>query len=417
MRKIKLGEVLDVKRGMSLSGEYYSTEGEFIRLTLGNFTYPESGWKENNQKDDIYFTGKIKPEAILKKGDIITPLTEQVRGLLGNTATIPVDDLYIQSGDIGLVIPNEGILNKRFAYYLISSQMIKKQLDACSQQTKIRHTSPDAIKDCIAYLPDLKTQESISKIMDSISGKIEINNKINNNLQHQAKLIYDYWFNQFDFPNEYGKPYHASGGKMVYNEHLKREIPENWKSAKLNSICEIVLGGTPKKSNSSYWNGDINWLNSGEVSQFPVEKTNLKITELGLNNSATKLMSAGTTVISITGNIRTSFLSINSCANQSVVGILENNKYKKEYIYPYLTSLIKKFTSISSGNCQQHINKAEIENSFILIPEIDILNSYYCKVSPIYGEIINNSKENQILIRLRDFLLPLLMNGQATIEG
>ena len=182
MIKIKLGDVLDVKRGMSLSGDYYATQGKYVRLTLGNFDYPQSGWKDNTQKEDIFFTGKIKPEAILQKGDIITPLTEQVRGLLGNTATIPEDNKYVQSGDIGLVIPKETMLDKRFAYYLISSKVVKKQLDACSQQTKIRHTSPDAIKNCVAYIPKLDVQKSIAKVMDSISTKIQINNKINDNL-------------------------------------------------------------------------------------------------------------------------------------------------------------------------------------------------------------------------------------------
>ncbi len=103
--KIKLGELLEVKRGVSLAGEFYSETGEKIRLTLGNFDYPNGGFKNNISKTDIYFTGKVKPEFILKKGDIITPLTEQVSGLLGETARIPEDNLYIQSGDIGLVVP------------------------------------------------------------------------------------------------------------------------------------------------------------------------------------------------------------------------------------------------------------------------------------------------------------------------
>ena len=152
MRKIKLGEVLDVKRGCSLSGDYYSTEGEYVRLTLGNFSYPDNGFKLNTSKDNLFYTGDFKEEFLLKEGDIITPLTEQVRGLLGNTATIPESNKYIQSGDIGLIIPNEELLNKRYAYYLVSSPIIKKQLDAGSQQTKIRHTNPDAIKSCVAYL-------------------------------------------------------------------------------------------------------------------------------------------------------------------------------------------------------------------------------------------------------------------------
>lgn len=182
MRKIKLGDVIDVKRGMSLSGEFYATEGELIRLTLGNFNYPACGWKNNTSKDDLYFTGEVRNEFILNKGDIITPLTEQVRGLLGNTATIPKDNLYIQSGDVGLVIPNEEKIDKRFSYYLVSSDVVKKQLDVSSQQTKIRHTSPDAIKSCVAFIPDLAEQKKIANLMDKINNKIEINNVINDNL-------------------------------------------------------------------------------------------------------------------------------------------------------------------------------------------------------------------------------------------
>jgi len=189
MKKIKLGDVLDVKRGASLSGDFYDTQGEYIRLTLGNFSYPNNGFKFNVSKDDIYFTGKVKDEFILKKGDIITPLTEQVRGLLGNTATIPESNKYIQSGDIGLVIPNEEIVEKRFCYYLVSSPIIKRQLDAGSQQTKIRHTSPENIKDCIAFIPELEQQQKIAMLLDTINKKIDINNAINNNLRDYSSMV------------------------------------------------------------------------------------------------------------------------------------------------------------------------------------------------------------------------------------
>lgn len=188
MQKIKLGDVINVKRGMSLSGEFYSNKGDFVRLTLGNFNYPACGWKNNTSKDNLYFTGEIRKEFILNKGDIITPLTEQVRGLLGNTATIPESDLYIQSGDIGLIIPDESKIDKRFSYYLVSSDVVKKQLDVSSQQTKIRHTSPDAIMSCVAFIPDLPEQRKIAKLLDGINNKIEINNKINDNLVHYSMV-------------------------------------------------------------------------------------------------------------------------------------------------------------------------------------------------------------------------------------
>jgi len=182
LKKIKLGDVLDVKRGASLLGEFYSTVGTYKRLTLGNFSYPQNGWKENISKNDIYYIGRFKNEFLLKKGDIITPLTEQVRGLLGNTAIIPKDNTYIQSGDIGLITPKEDLLDKTFAYYLISSPTVKKQLDGKSQQTKIRHTSPDAIKDCVSYLPDYEQQVRIGNLLYSIEKKIELNTQINDNL-------------------------------------------------------------------------------------------------------------------------------------------------------------------------------------------------------------------------------------------
>lgn len=186
MKKIRLKEVLEVKRGTSLSGRYYSETGEKIRLTLGNFDYPGGGFKTNTSKTDIFYTGGVKHQFILKKGDIITPLTEQVSGLLGETAVIPENNKYIQSGDIGLVIPNPEKLDSRFAYYLISSSVIKKQLDVSSQQTKIRHTSPDKIMDCIAWIPELDIQRKIGKLLYSIDIKIKNNTQINNNLDYKV---------------------------------------------------------------------------------------------------------------------------------------------------------------------------------------------------------------------------------------
>lgn len=165
MEKVKLGQVLDVTRGMSLSGNYYATSGRIIRLTLGNFNYPDIGFKYNTSKKDLFFTGPFDEKFLLKKGDVITPLTEQVRGLLGNTAFIPLDRTFLQSGDIGLIIPNESKILREYAYYLLSSSIIKKQLASSSQQTKIRHTSPEYIKGCIAWLPAVHIQHHIVDIM------------------------------------------------------------------------------------------------------------------------------------------------------------------------------------------------------------------------------------------------------------
>lgn len=135
------------------------------------------------------------------------------------------------------------MLDKDFAFYLISSALVKQQLSAAAQQTKIRHTSPDKIKDCTVWIPELSEQKRIGKLLRSIDRKIELNRAINQNLEAMVKQLYDYWFVQFDFPNEEGKPYKSSGGEMVWNEKLKREIPKRWKDITLNAFIDKNKGG------------------------------------------------------------------------------------------------------------------------------------------------------------------------------
>ena len=182
LTKHKLGELVEVTRGASLSGQFYAEEGELIRLTLGNFNMNGGGFKENTSKTDLYFTGTVRDEFILNKGDIITPLTEQSVGLLGTTARIPESGKYIQSQDVALVRCKEGLLDPNFCFYLISSSIVRQQLSAAAQQTKIRHTSPDKIKDCTVWVPSLEDQKSIGRILTDIDEKIIVNRRINDNL-------------------------------------------------------------------------------------------------------------------------------------------------------------------------------------------------------------------------------------------
>lgn len=219
-----------------------------------------------------------------------------------------------------------------------------------------------------------------------------------------TQSIYNRWFLQLNYPN--------AEKKLIYNDLLKRYIPDKWEVKKLSDICNVLLGGTPKTEIKEYWNGNIHWLNSGEVANFPVVTSELKITELGCNNSATKLMKTGTTIVSITGNIRASFLAIDSCANQSVVGIEENDIFKVNYLYPFINNLVNYFEKSSTGNCQKHINKGAIENSYILVPPYEILSLYNKCTEKLYRQIANASLFNKELIELKNRILPLLINGQ-----
>ena len=187
MKKYKLGELIEVSRGASLSGDFYAVSGKYIRLTCGNFDYRNNCFKENTSKDNLFYTGEFRAEFLLGKGDLITPLTEQAIGLLGSTAWIPESGKYIQSQDIAKITCNEELLDKKFAYYLISSKIVKKQLSAAAQQTKIRHTSPDKIKDCTVWLPSLSEQKKIGQLLFDIDRKIALNRAINHNLVENAR--------------------------------------------------------------------------------------------------------------------------------------------------------------------------------------------------------------------------------------
>lgn len=413
MRKVKIGECLKVKHGWAFKGEYFRERGVQSILTPGNF-YEKGGFKPNGGKER-YYIGHYPQEYLCHKGDLIIAMTQQAEGLLGSTAIVPENGKYLHNQRIGLITCDESKLFPLFAYYLFMTKSVRIQLERSASGTKVKHTSPEKIYEVLVSLPEVEQQKNIATILYAVEEKENINKRINENLEQQLRTIYDYWFTQFDFPDEKGKPYRSSGGKMVWNEELKREIPEGWSVKKLSEICSTILGGTPSTTCSEYWNGTINWLNSGEVAQFPVVESAVKITESGLNNSPTELMPPGTTIISITGNIRASVLAIEACANQSVVGILETVELKYPFIHQFFLRKLNGFLVISTGNCQRHINKGTIDDTKILLPSPEILAKYYKITQPLYKAIMTMGIENKKLSNLRDWLLPMLMNGQATV--
>ena len=189
LKEYRLGDLTEVTRGANLASDYYAKEGKYKRITLGNFNYKEGGFKDDTQKEDIYYTGKVDERFILRKGDILTPLTEQALGLLGSTIRIPEDDKYIQSQDAALITCKEGLLDPDFCYYLISSAQVRNQLSAAAQQTKIRHTSPDKIKACKIFIPDLAEQKKIGQLLRRIEEKISLNKQINQNLPDHSSAM------------------------------------------------------------------------------------------------------------------------------------------------------------------------------------------------------------------------------------
>lgn len=426
LTKYKLRDLIEVTRGMSLPGEYYSETGEYIRLTMGNFNYSGGGFKENTSKTDIYYTGPVREEYILNEGDIITPLTEQAIGLLGTTAMIPESGKYIQSQDVALITCKEDKIDHLFCYYLISSDLVKKQLSAAAQQTKIRHTSPDKIMDCTVWIPDLDLQRKIGKTLYDIDQKILLNTSMNAELEAMAKQLYDYWFVQFDFPDENGKPYKSSGGKMVYNSTLKREIPEGWEVKTVADCIEHVNTGLNPRQNFTLGNGTIKYITVKNLrADGTIDFSNCDI----INEEARKKVHKRSD-IQINDILFASIAPLGRChiilnepkdweINESVFSIRPSiNIVSPFYLFIYFTSkwFVQKAEKDSAGSIFAGIRINSLLEIPIIVPPKQLSDLYDLRISKAFKAKDDYAFECNHLITLRDSLLPMLMNGQVTVK-
>lgn len=406
---VKLEKYLEIKRGPGLPSKFYSNSGSLIRLTLGNFNYPNGGFKENDSKKDIYYTGIVKNEYILKKGDLITPLTEQTYGLLGTTAWIPEDNKYIQNGDIGLVLPFKGKLDNKFCYYLLSSTLIKKQLSAAAQQTKIRHTSPEKIKSCLAIIPPIDIQKRIGILLSSVDCQIERNNIIVKRLQVLAQAIYTRWFLQFEFPNEGGKPYKSSGGKMVWNDELNREIPEGWKVKNIKELCDVIWGQCPDGNNIlplyTKENNTIKYCSgAGDM------RNGLLVDCQAKTNASKRYADKGDILMSVAGSIGALAIVDEKISLGRAAMAFTPKKCTKLFAYLAIQSLVDRIKQVASGSIQKVISDNHIDD--MNLPYDEIIFKMFEKYNRVIEEQIVLSKESKMLTSLRNYLLPLLINGQ-----
>ena len=408
LKKSRLGELIEVTRGASLSGEYYSTKGEYIRLTCGNFDYHNNCFKENTSKDNLFYTGEFREEFLLEKGDIITPLTEQAIGLLGTTARIPKSGKYIQSQDIALVKCKAGKIDPTFCYYLISSRLVRNQLSAAAQQTKIRHTSPDKIKACTVWIPELDEQITIGRLLASLDDKIHLNKRINDNLEAMAKQLYDYWFVQFDFPNKEGKPYKSSGGAMVWNEKLKREIPQGWSDCKLKDF--INLFDSKRVPLSSKDRGE----RQGVYPYYGATGIMDYVNDYIFDGDYILLAEDGSTSDAKGFPIVQYIWGKNWVNNHAHIILPKNERYMM-FTYQMLRSIPAK--QIETGSIQKKISQENLCGYKMVLPNSNLLEKYENVVSPLWEKRKRCIEEINTLTKQRDELLPLLMNGQASVNS
>ena len=421
-KRYKLGDLLRVKHGWAFKGEFFSETGIQSILTPGNF-YESGGFKANTSKDRFYI-GEYPTEYLCSKGDLIVAMTEQAAGLLGSTAIVPEDNRYLHNQRIGLISCNE-YLNKDFAYYLFMTQTVRQQISRSASGTKVKHTSPEKIYEVQVYIPKIQTQRNIAKILTTLDQKIQINHQVNQELEAMAKTLYDYWFVQFDFPDQNGKPYKSSGGKMVYNPELKREIPEGWGVEKLGELIQLERGVTYAKSDivEKTTNDAIGVLRATNITGNVMDLNDLVYLTKDIINNKQIIKQNETLIVMSSGSKE--HLGKNAINYyEEVIGFgafcskIVPQKYSA-YINTFLQSsefkgyLLKQ----SMGTNINNLTNSDILDCRIILPNEEILDKFENMVEKNIKLISNNYIQNQELTQLRDWLLPMLMNGQVKVEN
>ena len=269
----------------------------------------------------------------------------------------------------------------------------------------------------IPAITDRNQQKKIAAVLSALDTKIDCNNRINAELEAMAKTLYDYWFVQFDFPDANGKPYKSSGGKMVYNATLKREIPSGWHDSNVLAVADLLGGGTPTKKKPDYWGGDIPFFTPTDVdgSIFKFSTADY-ITSEGLKGSSTKLFSKHTVFITARGSVgRLVLAGVDMAMNQSCYALRAKTGISHVFLFFLAKELIHHLHVKSSGSVFDSIVSNDIELTKIAIPKAEVIEEFAAVVEPAFEKIANNTRENQQLAQLRDWLLPLLMNGQVTV--
>ena len=295
---------------------------------------------------------------------------------------------------IGLTV-NDKIANYHYIEYLL--QYYKRIIQNQSNGTSQENINLETFEQVYFDIPHLNVQNNISNILYSIDKKIDINNKISTELEKLAKTLYEYWFVQFDFPDENERPYKSSNGKMVYNEKIKRNIPDGWD---VKQIGDIIL----EQDKSSI---QVNQVANTGLYPFFTSGNDVLIHEEYLVDGAYCYLSTG-------GNASVKYYYGKASYSTDTWCISAGNY--SFYLYNYLNSIKSQMDKLYfAGTGLKHLQKDTFKNSYIVVPPATYMEKYNNFVCSGYKMVSDNYLENQKLTKLRDWLLPMLMNGQISV--
>lgn len=364
----------------------------------------------------------------IKKGDIlITRTSETIDELAMSCVAVKDYPRATYSGFTKRLRPKTaGIAYHKYLAFYLRSQLFRKAVTNNAFMTLRASFNEDIFSFLNLYLPEYKEQIKIGDMLYSMEQKIQLNKRICAELEAMAKTLYNYWFTQFDFPDENGKPYRSSGGEMVWNDQLKREIPKRWDVRPLSHVISSINTGLNPRDNFILGNGDIQYLTvknlttSGTIDFSGCDTVDEQAREIIHKRSD---VSVGDILFASIAPLGRCYLIQNPPEkwdiNESVFSIRRNaSRVTSEFLYMYFMSdtFIKAATSSSTGSIFKGIRINTLLDIAAVIPPKDIVTAFTTQVKTLLALKEQKGTENRELTKLCDWLLPMLMNGQATVE-
>ena len=420
LKKYKLGDIAEI---LISSIDKKSKEGE-SPVRLCNFVDVYHNWAITADMVSNFMEATTSEKNIdrfsLKKGYVAFTKDSEKRDDIGVPTYIAEDlDNTVLGYHCALVKPDESIILGKYLNAFLHSDYIKRYFELNATGSGMRYTlSVDTLYNIPILAPSLDIQKRIGELFSNIDRKICINRSLNHYLEAMAKQLYDYWFVQFDFPDENEEPYKSSGGRMVWNDKLKREIPENWTNATVENIEKnIITGKTPSTVIEDNFGGPIPFVTIDDIrGSLHVYETARTLTTKGADSQKTKYLPKGSLCCSCIGTVGVlGFIGDIAQTNQQINSIVFSKSYNKEYVYYSLQQHFR-YSSAKTGNTILNMSKDEFAKIMIIYPESSILQKYHNQCEPIFSQIDENIKELNLLTKQRNELLPLLMNGQVGVK-
>ncbi|PIW37415.1 MAG: restriction endonuclease [Candidatus Kerfeldbacteria bacterium CG15_BIG_FIL_POST_REV_8_21_14_020_45_12] len=408
-KTIQLGEIGKVSMCKRVLKHETSSTGDIPFYKISTF-----GEKANAYiPSEIYEKYRAK-YSYPKKGDILI----SAAGTVGKTVIYDGSPAYYQDSNIVWIENDETEVLNSYLYYFYQTRPW-----VTTEGSTIKRLYNDDLRNLeIRYPADIIDQKSIANTLATLDAKIELNNKINAELEQMAKMLYDYWFVQFDFPDENGEPYKSSGGEMVWNDGLKREIPAGWKIGTVENLGTVVGGSTPStKKTENFCESGIPWITPKDLSMQTglkyISKGSRDITEKGLKDASLKIHPTGTVLLSSRAPVGYMAIARNDVTtNQGFKSVVPNKGYSKEFVYYAIKNALPAIIQYSSGSTFSEISGSVLKTVKLAIPPQAISSQYTELVQSLFKRQDVLEQENQELAELRDWLLPMLMNGQVVIE-